>query len=428
MRKVLVIAYYWPPAGGPGVQRWLKFVKYLPDFGFQPIVYIPENANYPILDESLLKAVPEGIRIIKQPISEPYRWASVFSAKNTKRISSGIITEYEKQSPLERLMLWIRGNFFIPDARKSWVKPSVKFLSELIQNENIKDVITTGPPHSLHLIGVALKKKYPKIQWITDFRDPWTSIGYHKKLKLTNTSRRKHQALEHEVLNNCDKIVVTSQTTQKEFEKLTKTPTQVITNGYDGDPASVDLDEAFTLSHIGSLLTGRNPMPLWKILAELVQENPNFKKALKIKLVGVVSDQVQQSIRSCGLSAHLEKIGYVPHEEVQKLQSQSQVLLMTEIDSEETQGIIPGKFFEYLQAKRPILAIGPEKWEAGLLVKSTKSGAYFSHINTDELKALLLKWFAAYQKHGLTVKAEGIENFSRKALTKKLNEFIVWES
>ncbi|MET0758775.1 MAG: glycosyl transferase family 1, partial [Flavobacterium sp.] len=154
MKKVLIITYYWPPAGGPGVQRWLKFVKYLPDFGVQPIVYIPENPTYPIIDTELLSEVSEKAIIIKQKIREPYQWASFFSKNKTKKISSGIIPNQKKQSFLEKTLLWIRGNLFIPDARVLWVKPSVSYLEKYIQEHQIGTIITSGPPHSLHLIGL----------------------------------------------------------------------------------------------------------------------------------------------------------------------------------------------------------------------------------------------------------------------------------
>src|SRR5690554_4004729 len=223
MKKVLIITYYWPPAGGPGVQRWLKFVKYLPEFGIEPIVFIPENATYPILDKDLEKEVPAHLEILKLPITEPYKWATYFSKNNTKSISSGIIKSEKKQGLIERLLLYVRGNFFIPDARVGWVEPAVGFLTDYLKNNNIETVITTGPPHSLHLIGKKLKETFP-LQWIADFRDPWTSIGYHKKLKLTKKAALKHKALESEVLNTADKIITTSFTTKKEFEQLTSKP------------------------------------------------------------------------------------------------------------------------------------------------------------------------------------------------------------
>jgi glycosyltransferase involved in cell wall biosynthesis len=427
MQKVLIVTYYWPPAGGPGVQRWLKFVKYLGEFSIEPIVFVPENPHYPLQDASLLDEVPDTIRIIRQPIFEPYALASFLSKKKTERISSGIIQDYQKQSALERMLLWIRGNFFIPDARKYWVKPSVKVLREIIEEEQIKTVITTGPPHSVHLIGAALKNAM-EIKWLADFRDPWTSIGYHKKLKLTKASQRKHKELEHSVLNAADEIVVTSTTTKEEFVKLTPKPITVITNGYDDEPIKKEADQEFTLSHIGSLLTARNPKNLWKALAELVNENAELRSKLKIQLIGVVGDGVMESIKAWGIEDFVDIIGYVSHSDVVKYQATSQVLLLMEIDSEETRGIIPGKLFEYFNAKRPILAIGPKHWEAGEMVKTHNAGDYVTHDETETIKKLLLKRFGQFQNGILNCNSKGIEQYHRRALTQKLAKLLTWES
>ena len=192
MKKVLIITYYWKPAGGPGVQRWLKFAKYLRDFGIEPIIYTPENPTYPLIDEAIADDLPADLQVIKQPIWEPYGLASLFSKKKTQKISAGIIPR-KKVSVLEKLMLWIRGNLFIPDARKFWVKPSVKYLATYIRKQDIETIITTSPPHSVHLIGYQLKKQLPHLQWISDFRDPWTTIGYYKDLRLTRwADARQH--------------------------------------------------------------------------------------------------------------------------------------------------------------------------------------------------------------------------------------------
>ncbi|MCK0159464.1 glycosyltransferase [Allomuricauda sp. F6463D] len=422
MRKILVIAYYWPPAGGPGVQRWLKFVKYLPDFGIEPIVYVPENPSYPLVDKKLVSEVPDSIKIVKYPIKEPYGWASMLSKKKTKTISSGIIKEKDP-SFVEKVLLWIRGNLFIPDARKLWVKPSISYLAKVIADEGIQTIITTGPPHSLHLIGLGLKKKY-NVQWIADFRDPWTSIGYHKKLRLTSSSQQKHKALEKSVLLKADKIVVTSITTKSEFEAITPKPIKVITNGFDDERQSVVLDSKFSISHIGSLLTGRNPLGFWQALQEMITENEDFKNAVKVQLAGVVGEEVLQSIHNFGLDEVVEQLGYLSHDEVLKLQQKSQLLLLLEIDSEETKGIIPGKLFEYLNAKRPILAIGPEGWEAGAMVEQHKAGHTCPHDNVATLKMVLLEAFNQYQKGTLTCNSKGVERYHRKALTESLAKFI----
>jgi hypothetical protein len=199
LKRVLIITYYWPPAGGPGVQRWLQFVRYFKDFDIEAVVYVPENPSYPLLDESFELEVPSGLEIIKLPIKEPYRFAKVLSRKKTKQISSGIISN-KKQSFVEKIMLFVRGNFFIPDARIGWVKPSVSFLKEYISENPVDAIITSGPPHSLHLIGLKLKKEL-NLKWIADFRDPWTTIHYHKSLRLITSAKMKHKAVETEVLS-----------------------------------------------------------------------------------------------------------------------------------------------------------------------------------------------------------------------------------
>ena len=418
MKKVLIITYYWPPAGGPGVQRWLKFVKYLRDFNIEPIVYIPENPDYPILDESFINEIPDGIKIYKHPIFEPYKLASIFSRKKIKQISSGLIKS-KNQSVLEKIMLWIRGNLFIPDARKYWINPSVNYLSKIVIKEKIETIITTGPPHSVHFIGYKLKKKFD-LNWISDFRDPWTSIGYHKKLKLTKASQKKHKKLEHLVLNYSDKIIVTSVTTQKEFKRITNKPIVVITNGFDTTYKETELDSKFTISHIGSLLTGRNPKILWKVLSELVNEHQEFKKALQLKFIGVVSTDVLESIYSYGLKPLVKLSGYVMHDEALKMQSSSQILLLVEIDSKETKGIVPGKMFEYMAAKRPILAIGPKDWDAAELITETVSGESFDYSQESDLKKVILNWFMLYQKNELSVNSSNTIKYSRRELTKKL--------
>jgi len=427
MRKVLIITYYWPPAGGPGVQRWLKFVKYLRDFGIEPSVYIPDNPSYPIVDETLVDEVPQGITYYKNRIAEPFWLARVLASKKTKRISAGII-ESVNQSLLEKVMLWVRGNYFIPDARKYWVQPSITYLTEVLQREEIDTVITTGPPHSMHLIGWGLKEK-KSIRWIADFRDPWTSIGYHKKLKLTKVSREKHKAMESLVLNGADKIIVTSDTTRKEFNRITQKPIAVITNGYDTDyKGGAHLDDKFTIAHIGSLLTGRNPKNLWKELSQMAAENEVFRAHLQLEFIGVVSKDVMDSLYHYELAPYVKLKGYVSHAQALRRQRASQVLLLVEIDSEETRGIIPGKLFEYMAAKRPVLAVGPEGWDAGKIIEKTMTGRVFDYGMRAELRATLLDWYQQYRERNLHPEGKDIKEYSRRELTRKLADELEWPS
>ncbi|MDG5491899.1 glycosyltransferase family 4 protein [Psychroserpens sp. SPM9] len=422
--KVLIITYYWPPAGGPGVQRWLKFVKYLPEFGIEPIVYCPENPSYPIIDDSLLQTIPADVKVIKQPINEPYRFANLVSKKSSKQISSGIIPKQKKQSFIQKLMLYIRGNFFIPDARKNWVKPSVSFLSNYIKTHQIETIITTGPPHSLHLIGLQLKAQMG-VKWLADFRDPWTTIGYHKALKLTTASAAKHKDLEAKVLRTADEIIVTSAHTKREFRSKTEQPITVVTNGYDSHYIQrPEKDAKFTLAHIGSLLSERNPKQLWEALQELIRDNEAFRNAFQLQLIGVVSEDVLQTMNSYGLEIYTNNIGYVSHDEAIQAQMASRVLLMVEIDSEDTKVIIPGKLFEYMASGTPILAVGPEDSDVESILKTTNAGHYFYYNDKTRIKSQILSYFEAYKTNSLSVNAIGLEQYSRRSLTKRLSEII----
>ena len=422
-KKILIITYYWPPAGGPGVQRWLKFVKYLPEYGFEPIVYCPENANYPLIDESLLEEVSNDTTILKLPISEPYKFAQLFSSQ-TKTISKGIISEAKNQSFIEKLLLYIRGNFFIPDARKNWVKPSVNYLESYVASQKIDTIITTGPPHSLHLIGLQLNNLC-KVNWIADFRDPWTTIGYHKKLKLTKKASQKHKALEKKVLTSADTIIVTSYNTKREFSHITQKPIKVITNGFDEEYIEHStLDKTFSIAHIGSLLSERNPQILWKVLSELVSENPAFKANFELKLIGAVGADILKSIKNYNLDAYSNCLGYVSHKEAIAYQQKAQVLLLIEIDSEDTKAIIPGKLFEYFNAKRPIIAIGPDGSDVEGLIHQTQTGYYYLYNEKEALKQRVLSCFQLYLEGQLHVNSNDISGFSRKALTKQLADLI----
>lgn len=424
LKKVLIITYYWPPAGGPGVQRWLKFVKYLPDYGIEPIVYIPSNPSYPIIDTSLKNEISDDVTIISQPINEPYKFAKFLSKNKTDTISKGLIPEAKRQSVIDKLLLLIRGNFFIPDSRKNWVKPSVTYLSNYIQSFNIDTIITTGPPHSLHLIGLNLKRELG-VKWLADFRDPWTTIGYHKELKLTKSSQQKHQRLENDVLTMADDIIVTSSNTKSEFQNKTSTPITVITNGYDNEHSdSVVLDKKFSLAHIGSLLSKRNPELLWKAIQDLIAENDSFKKHFQLKLVGTVSDVVLNMIKSHSLTDYIDEMGYVSHIESIKIQKESQVLLLIEIDSEDTKCIIPGKLFEYMVSNRPILAFGPKHTDVEVILNETNTGEYFYYNDYDNLKSTIRKYFNAFMEGNLKTQAIGLQKYSRKALTKKLTEIL----
>ena len=425
MKKALVITYYWAPAGGPGVQRWLKFVKYLRDFGVEPIIYTPLNPTYPMVDTHIADDLPQDLTLLKTKIWEPYSLASLFSKEKTKKISAGIIPS-KKLSWMDKCLLWVRGNLFIPDARILWVRPSVRFLTDYITAHNIDTIITTAPPHSIHLIGLHLKEKFPSLRWIADFRDPWTNIGYHSQLLLTAKSARKHLSLEQKVLQTADTLIVTSPSTQREFQAKTQKPIVLITNGYDNTfTEKIPLSPSFLLSHIGSLLSERNPETLWKVLGEMIQENTDFRKDLRICLAGKVSEEVFASIDRYGLSSFLEYKGYLSHTEALTLQHTSQLLLLLEINHPKTEGIIPGKLFEYMASQRPILALGYQQWDVKDIISQTQTGTTLSVTDANAIKQAINHYYTLYKDNNLYSQPLSIESYHRKALTQKLSKIIL---
>ena len=421
-KKILIISYYWPPAGGPGVQRWLKFVKYLPDFGWEPTVFIPENPSYPIVDETLEKDVPKNLKIIKTKIWEPYQLAEKFG-KDNKKFKAGQFDVGENQSWKAKLSIFVRGNFFIPDARVFWVKPSVEFLEKYLKTNHYDVLVTTGPPHSLHLIGLGLKKKLPNLKWIADFRDPWTEISYYKHLKLTKFADRKHRKLEADVFKNADITLATSYTDAENFKK-NGANSFCITNGFDLEVGSqkqaIEKSEKFILSYIGVLEQLRNPEILWDTLNELVQENEAFKKDFQLKFVGRLDDKIAQKIENSELKNNLLNLGYQTHDVALKHMQDSSVLLMTNFPRDSSKGIIPGKIFEYLATGKTILSFGPDEADVKKILNETNAGKHFGYHKKENLKHFILETYQNWKSGNLENRAENIDQFSRKNLTQKL--------
>jgi hypothetical protein len=424
-KKILIISYYWPPAGGPGVQRWLKFVKYLPDFGWESTVFIPENPSYPIVDETLQKDVPKNLKMIKTKIWEPYQLAEKFG-KDNKKFKAGQFDVGENQSWKAKLSIFVRGNFFIPDARVFWVKPSVEFLEKYLKANHYDVLVTTGPPHSLHLIGLGLKKKFPDLKWIADFRDPWTEISYYKHLKLTKIADKKHRKLESEVFKNADVTLATSYTDAENFRK-NGANAFCITNGFDSEVESQKSEvgsknstNKFTLSYVGVLEQLRDPGNLWWTLYEIMCENEEFSNDFELKFVGKVDNKIQQSLFHIGINQNIKYLGYLPHEQALQEMQDSAVLLMTNFPQESSKGIIPGKIFEYLATGKTILSFGPKDADVEKILSETKAGKHFGYDEKENLKNFILESYQNWKLGTLNQNAENIEQFSRKNLTQKL--------
>lgn len=420
--KVLILTYYWPPSGGSGVQRWLKFVKYLQDFGVTPVVYTVENPAYAIEDKSLQQEIPKGIEVLKQPIWEPYKLANFFSKNKKVQVSSGFLNT--KQSFIGKVSTYVRANYFIPDARMFWINPSVKYLEKYIKQNSIDAIISSGPPHSLHLIANELKKK-TSIKWISDFRDPWTDIDYFHQLPLTIKSKKKHQTLEEEVLKNSDAVVVVGKTMRENYLAFNKN-TVVLSNGYDCEipTKSIELDKKFSITHIGLMNEDRNPNILWRALKEISTEVIGFSENLEIQLIGKVDGVVLEALNEYGLSDNLNQISYVPHSEVQLYQQKSQVLLLAVNKVPSAKGIVTGKIFEYLVAKRPILAIGPTDGDLAEILDETQAGTIAGFDHLEKTKETVLKMYHLYLKNKLEVSSINVEQYHRKEITSQLAKLI----
>ncbi len=364
MKRVLIITYYWPPNGGAGVQRWLKMAKYMPQHGWQPVIYTPSNPEVITADPGLEREIPASVEVIKRPINEPYTlYKRLTGRKAGDKVHLGFLNEGKKKSWREDLAVWVRGNAFIPDARVWWVRPSVKFLKDYLREHPVDAIVSTGPPHSMHLIALGLKKKFPALRWIADWRDPWTNIDFYHQLKLTGWADRKHHRLEREVIAHADVNVTVGWTMAAELTALGAKRTEVITNGY--DPADVPsppepVDQEFSLVHVGSMTASRDVPGLWKVLAEICRRDDAFAGKLRIRFVGPVDQAVIASIDAAGLSSMVERKGSVDHAQAMREMQRARVLLLSVNDTANAKGVLTSKLFEYMSVGRPILAVGPK--------------------------------------------------------------------
>jgi len=432
MKKVLILTYYWPPSGGAGVQRWLKFTKYLKTYGWEPIIYTAENGEIPVVDMSLLKDIPEELTILKTPIWEPYQLYKRFiGRKKDDKINASFLSENKKAGLSEKISIWIRGNFFIPDARKFWIKPSINYLKNYIIKNNIEYIISSGPPHSMHLIALGLKNKFTSLKWVADFRDPWTNIDFYDKLMLTKRSNIKHHSQELKVLTNADIILSIGKGMSDEFLNIYQksggknlNKFKVISNGFDTDDiktSDIVKDKKFSIAHIGTLVKDRNPIVLWKVLKKLTDTRDDFRSQLEIKLVGKVDIFVKEQLENYGLINFVKKIEYLPHSEVIIEQQKSKVLLLLINNTKNAKDILTGKFFEYMASGSPILAIGPIDGELADIIKQTQTGLISNFEDEITLEKNILNLFV---NQSLQTNGEEVIKYSREELTKKLCELL----
>ena len=429
MKRVLIISYYWPPTGGSGVQRWVKFAKYLPAEGWQPVIYTPENPEQLAVDASLEAEVPAEAEVIRRRIVEPYEMYKKLLRKSghSKEAVEVNPVNAQNKSFLQKVAMWIRGNFFRPDPRCLWIRPSVKFLKEYLKEHPVDLIVSTGPPQSMHLIGRKLAKE-TGLPWIADFRDPWTKIFYFKHLQMTRATERWHHKMEQKVLDDATTVVAVSPLVQQDFQAMTQTPVELITNGFDECDFTADKcmeayggpEQDFVITHTGLFAADGNPTVLWEALAEKCSTDPNFRKHLKIRLVGKTDEQILKSIEEAGLGDNMENMGYQPHAVAVEQQRKASLLILPLRKEPEYKAVLPGKLFEYLASWRPVLGIGQTDGAMSMILNNTKTGLV---LNWDDKKSIEKYINICWKDHlngHLSVEDADISQFTRRNLTRRM--------
>ena len=429
MKRVLIISYYWPPTGGSGVQRWVKFAKYLPSEGWQPVIYTPENPEQLAVDASLESEVPAEAEIIRTRIIEPYTLYKNLLRRSghSKEAVEVNPVNAQNKSLLQKAAMWVRGNLFRPDPRCMWIGPSVRFLKKYLSEHPVDLIVSTGPPQSMHMIGLKLSRQ-TGLPWIADFRDPWTRIFYFKHLAMTAATEKWHQKMEKKVLDKASVVVAVSPLVQREFQEMTDTPVELITNGFDEcDFSDQKYEEAFggpekdfVITHTGLFAADGNPTVLWDVLSEKCSTDPLFRKHLKIKLIGKTDEQIIKALKDRGLGEMLEDMGYQPHNIAVQQQRQASLLILPLRKEPEYKAVLPGKLFEYLASWRPILGIGQPDGAMAMILDKTRTGKV---LDWNDRKATAEFIDSCWQDHlsgKLTVKDADLSQFTRRSLTRAM--------
>lgn len=382
----------------------------------EPIVYCPENPNYLKTDESLLREVSNDTTILKTPVTE----VSKFAFRPKKKTTSGVANATNN-----KLLSFIRGNFFTPDAKVLWVKPSVEFLTDYLTENPVDVIISTGPPHSMHLIAQQLKESF-HIPWMADFRDPWTDLYYNKEFFQLGFAKRKNKRLEEKVLKSADVVVTVGNELKKYFERFNSN-VEVIPNGFDDEvehDEEIELSQKFSLSYIGLLPKSSLPTNLLMAIQCLIDENSDFKNDIELNFIGDIHESVSASIHELQLSNYTNFFGYVPHKDAIKYQKSAQVLLVLIPNVDGNKGIITGKVFEYMAANRPILALGPINGDLQSVLTNSNAGTIIDYDDYAKIKSVIIDLYTKFKTQKLAIRSKGIEKYRRRNLTKQLAAII----
>ena len=384
MRQVLFVTYYFPPSGGPGVQRSLKFVKYLPEFGWRPTVLTvdPDYAAYPNLDLELMNEIDASLEIIRTKSRDPYSaYGGLFGKKKGDVVGVGFLNQ-NRLDKRERIARWIRANLFIPDARKGWVSYADRAAEKAISSHSFDAVFSTGPPHSTHLVAQRVKHR-ANLPWVMDMRDAWPPDSFAHLLPMSNWARSKDARIRRLCYSDADVVLTVSKSLGIDAGALTNTPVDVIPNGYDPDDFETiehGQQDSFTIVYTGNMSAEQDPVGLWQAMK--TYKSRGDWDDLRVCLVGNTAGEVQARIDEAGLRKHVEVIPYVEHQKAVRYMCKADLLLLSINRVPNPKGIVTGKLYEYLATGRPILCLISSEGDASAIVASMGAGE--SHRFDDE--------------------------------------------
>ncbi|MBU0559464.1 MAG: glycosyltransferase family 4 protein [Bacteroidetes bacterium] len=419
MKKVLIITYYWPPSGGPGVQRVLKFVKYLPQFGWEPIVLTVEKGNYPSIDYDLINEIPVGCKVYRTKIFEPFELYSKITGKSTgEKIPTFVLNSSQHEKLSEKLSKKLRANLFVPDAKIGWIKHIVKEGEKIIAREKPDLIFSSSPPHSLQIGAMKLAQK-TGLKWMADFRDPWSTAFWQNDIRRMKLAKNRDSKYEKAVLQRADAVSSVSKSIVADFENITKSNFHVLPNGYDYedfDNITPSTSKKFIISYTGTLSKTQR---IDNFLESLVKLNASLLENVEVNFYGTLHPDISASIQKSNIAGIINIHEGVAHKKIIEILMNSDMLLLVIPDTPKNEGILTGKLFEYLASRKPILGIGPKHGEAAEILTTTGCGEMFD-FNEDLLPFILNE----IEQKNKSVKRNfidsEIEKFSRKNLAQNL--------
>lgn len=373
MKKILLIAYYFPPCGGAAVQRWLRLLPLLVESGFDVTVLTTQDGDYIIKDESLLNKIPANVKVFRTFTPTMSKLWKTINSDGTS-LPYGSLSTTKSMSVSKRLMFWIRLNLIIPDVRIIW-NPFAKRKAIKLCKENDYDwIITTGPPHSTHLIGLYLKKRF-HIKWLADFRDPWTQIIYLQIEKQNAAIKLVNKILEKKVVKNADVNLIVSKSIAKQLPDGNKV---VFYNGFDLEQFQhidyVSTDK-FRIKYIGQITEGQDIYSLLDFISKHI-DNQGIKD-IEFSFIGT------RSLKPMDYSIPIKMIDYLPHDKAIAEMINCEILILMINNYPNNQGMLTTRLFEYIAAKTPILCFGPLDGEAASIINDSDAGYVSDNQNED---------------------------------------------